>query len=321
VENFERFAAAGFIDRKRNLMIQEYLHKVAWTRSNALPVNPKIAALLNEAFVSYPKNQTVGKNKVKEALCIVDLNKQRYSELWKLVQSDIVWDVVQKIEEVPYDGFVYDVSVEPGQNFVAGFGGIFAHNSEKGIRKVFRKARQVAPCIVFFDEIDSIASRRGMGSDSNVTDRVVNQLLTELDGIEQNRGVVFMAATNRPDLMDPALLRPGRIDKLVKIEAPDEVGRKAIFKVHTKNIKLAKEVSIDELVKKTDGFSGADIEGLIRSAALIALKERKMEPGPVSQKHFSKALEKLKPSITPKVEDAYDEFEEHHAEFRPSYVG
>jgi SpoVK/Ycf46/Vps4 family AAA+-type ATPase len=217
------------------------------------------------------------------------------------------------------------VASESEANFISVKGpellSMWVGQSEKGIRKVFRKARQVAPCIVFFDEIDSIASRRGMGSDSHVTERVVNQLLTELDGIEQNRGVIFMAATNRPDLMDPALLRPGRIDKLVKIDAPDEAGRKAIFKVHTKSVKLAKEVSLDYLVKNTEGFSGADIEGLIRSAALIALKENKMKAGPVSKNHFESVLEKLKPTVTPKLEKAYDEFEEHHAEFRPSYVG
>ncbi len=321
VENFKRFAPAGFIDRKRNSMLHEQISKAHWVRSNAVPVNPKIRSLLEEAFVSYPQNSGVGKGKIQEALCLVDLKRQKYPELWKLVEADIFWDPVKKIEEIHYEGPVYDISVEPGQNFVAGFGGLFAHNSEKGIRKVFRKARQVAPCIVFFDEIDSIASRRGSGSDSHATERVVNQLLTELDGIEQNRNVVFMAATNRPDLMDPGLLRPGRIDKLVKVEAPDKTGRMAIFKVHTRNVALAKEVSLDELVEQTEGFTGADIEGLIRSAALIALKERKMKPGPVGRTHLEKALKKAKPTITPKLEEAYDRFEEHHAEFKPSYVG
>jgi transitional endoplasmic reticulum ATPase len=217
------------------------------------------------------------------------------------------------------------VASESEANFISVKGpellSMWVGESEKGIRKVFRKARQVAPCIVFFDEIDSIASRRGTGSDSHVTERVVNQLLTELDGIEQNRNVIFMAATNRPDLMDPGLLRPGRIDKLVKIEAPDKKGRMAIFKVHTKNVALAKDVSLEELVDQTEGFTGADIEGLIRSAALIALKERKMKPGPVEKKHLEQALKKARPTITPKLEEAYDRFEEHHAEFKPSYVG
>lgn len=193
--------------------------------------------------------------------------------------------------------------------------------SEKGVRKIFRKARQVAPCIVFFDEFDSIATKRGSDVGSSVHDTVVNQLLTELDGIEQNRGVVFMAATNRPDLIDPGLLRPGRIDKMVKIDAPNEKGRLAIFKVHTKKVSLEKDVSLDVLVQKTEGFSGADIEGLVRSAALLALKESNMKPVPISMQNFEKVLAKTKPSITPMVEDAYDKFEEHYTEFKPSYVG
>lgn len=217
------------------------------------------------------------------------------------------------------------VANESEANFISVKGpellSLWVGESEKGIRRVFRKARQVSPCIVFFDEIDSIASKRGIGADSHVTERVVNQLLTEIDGIEQNRNVIFLAATNRPDLLDPGLMRPGRIDKFVKIEAPDEKGRMAIFKVHTKGVKLAKDVSLPELVKKTAGFNGADIEGLIRSAALIALKESNMKADTVGKNHFEKALAKAKPTITQKVEEAYDDFEEHHAEFEPSYVG
>jgi len=193
--------------------------------------------------------------------------------------------------------------------------------SEKGIRKVFRKARQVAPCIVFFDEIDGLAPQRGSNLGSRASGTVVNQMLTEMDGLEQNRGVIFMAATNRLDLIDPGLLRPGRIDKLVKVDAPDKNSRLAIFKVHTKKVMMAKEVSLKELVEKTSGFSGADIEGLIRTAALIALKNSKMKPVPVTKKDFEKALLKTKPSITPKVEEAYNEIEEHLGEFKPSYVG
>jgi transitional endoplasmic reticulum ATPase len=142
-----------------------------------------------------------------------------------------------------------------------------------------------------------------------------------LDGIEQNRNVVFLAATNRPDLLDPGLLRPGRIDKPIKIDAPDEKGRLAIFKVHTKNVSLAKDVSLEELAKKTAGFSGADIEGLVREAALIVLKENKLVAKPIEKRHLEQALVKAKASISKKVEEAYDEFEEHLSEFKPSYVG
>ena len=320
-ENFEKFMPIGFIDSRRNLMIREQLNKITWARSNVIPINQKIEALLNEAFVSYPKNITVGKNKLKQALCMVDLNRQKYNELWKLVEADIFWDVVEKIEEVPYKGFVYDVSVEPCQNFIAGFGGIFAHNSERGIRKVFRRARQVAPVIVFFDEIDSIASRRGTQLDSGVTERVVNQLLTELDGIESTKDVIFVAATNRPDLIDPGLLRPGRVDKIIKVDAPDKKARIEILKIHTKKIPLDKNVPIEELAEKTEGYSGADLEGLVREAALIALKESGMKVEKVEKKHFAQAMLKILPSISKETTEAYDEFRTTYSTYKPSYVG
>jgi len=217
------------------------------------------------------------------------------------------------------------VASESEANFISVKGpellSMWLGESERGVRNIFKKARQVAPCIVFFDEIDALAPSRGLNFGSHVTETVVNQLLTELDGIEQNRGVIFMAATNRPDLIDKALLRSGRIDKFVKIDAPDEKGRLAILKVHSRNVMLDKDVSLEELAKKTDGFSGADIEGLIRNAALIAMKENKMKAVPIAKSHIEQAIAKSKPSVTPKLEEAYDEFEEHHGEFKPSYVG
>ncbi len=197
----------------------------------------------------------------------------------------------------------------------------FVGESERGIRKVFRRARQVSPVIVFFDEIDSIASSRGGSHDSGVSERVVNQLLTELDGIEEMKDVVFIAATNRPDLIDPSLLRPGRMDKLIRVSSPDEKARLAIFKVHTKGVPLEKGVDLGELAKKTEGFSGADIEGLVRESALIALKESKMRPQAVSKKHFDEAIKKIFPSITKDTEQAYEEFREQYSSFKPSYVG
>ncbi len=194
--------------------------------------------------------------------------------------------------------------------------------SEKGIRKVFHRARQVSPAIVFFDEIDSIATRRNVSSSSNVTERVVNQLLTELDGVEALKDVVFIAATNRPDLIDPGLIRPGRIDKLIKVTAPELEARLAIFKVHTKKTPLAEDVSLEELAKKTEGYSGADIEGVVREAALISLQVRKMKPEKISMKEFEAALKKIQPSLPKEINDSYDKFKKEHIEsFKPSYVG
>ena len=144
--------------------------------------------------------------------------------------------------------------------------------SEKAIREIFRKARQAAPCVIFLDEIDSITPVRGRSSDSGVTERVISQLLTELDGLEELRNVVVVAATNRPDMVDPALLRPGRFDRLVKIISPNVEGRKQIFEIHLKSTPLGDDVNLDALAKETDGFSGADIAAICSESKLIAIR-------------------------------------------------
>ena len=149
----------------------------------------------------------------------------------------------------------------------------FVGESEKGVREIFRRAKQAAPSIIFFDEIDSLAPRRGNGNDGNVGDRVIAQLLTEMDGIEGREGVIVVAATNRPDMIDPALLRPGRFDLIVELQYPNEVERQAIFKVHLRDRPLAPEITVEELARLTEGRSGADIEAICRRAALLALRD------------------------------------------------
>ena len=217
------------------------------------------------------------------------------------------------------------VATESQANFISVKGpellSMYVGESEKAIRKIFRKARQVSPAIIFFDEIDSIAPKRGGSFDSGVSNRVLDQLLTEIDGITQLKNVVFIAATNRPDLVDQALLRSGRTDKIIKVDSPDVKTREEILKVHSKNVPLAEDVSLKELARITEGFSGADLEGLIRDAAMLALEEQKFEVKDVSMDHFLKVIEKIKGSLTEKVKKVYDEFEEHRAEFTPSYVG
>ncbi len=173
------------------------------------------------------------------------------------------------------------VASESEANFISVKGpeliSMWVGESEKGIRKIFKKARQVSPCVIFFDEIDAIALKRGSSLGTGVNDRVVNQLLTELDGIESMKDVVFIAATNRPDLLDSALLRPGRIDKLIRVPAPDLETRKKIFTIHLNNVPLPKNKNelIKKLAEKTSGFSGADIENIVRETILkkISLKE------------------------------------------------
>ncbi len=217
------------------------------------------------------------------------------------------------------------IATESEANFISVKGpqliSMWVGESEKGIRKVFQRARQVSPVVVFFDEIDSIAARRGTSNDTGVGERMVNQLLTELDGIEELKGVVFIAATNRPDLIDPALLRPGRVDKIIKVPAPDFEARKVILKIHSKNVPLAKNVVLDDLAAMTEGYSGADLEGLIRESALISLDESGFKPSEVKLSHFEAAMKKITPTISKETMEAYDQFKSTVAQaFRPSYV-
>jgi transitional endoplasmic reticulum ATPase len=180
--------------------------------------------------------------------------------------------------------------------------------SEKAVREVFKKARQTAPTIIFFDEIDSLVPRRGMASDSNVTERVVNQLLTEIDGLEGMHDIVIIGATNRPDMLDTALLRPGRFDRIILTNVPDLPARLEIFRVHMKDMPL-KDVDVEELAAHTDGYVGADIEAVCREAAILALREN-IGAKIVLMKHFEEALKKVSPSITKDVEKTYEDLRE-----------
>ncbi len=202
------------------------------------------------------------------------------------------------------------VATESGANFIAVRGpeilSKWVGESEKAIRQIFRRARQVAPAIVFFDEIDSIAPARGFRHDtSGVTDRIVNQLLTELDGIEPLRRVVVIAATNRPDILDPALLRPGRFDRLIYVPPPDYKARIEIFKVHTKKMPLAPDVDLEELARRTEGYTGADIAAVCREAAILALREE-FKVRPVEMRHFLEALKHVPPSLTREDIERYE---------------
>jgi len=180
--------------------------------------------------------------------------------------------------------------------------------SEKAIREVFRKARMAAPSVIFFDEFDSLVPRRGMGfADSGVTERVISQLLTEMDGIMTLEDVVIIAATNRPDIVDPAVLRPGRFDRLIYVPEPDERARLDIFKLYTKGMPLAKDVDVVSLAAKTKSYSGADIDALCREAAMNALR-RDVESKEVALANFERAMEKIGPSILPDMEAWYKGF-------------
>lgn len=182
--------------------------------------------------------------------------------------------------------------------------------SEEGVRKIFERARQVSPCVVFFDEIDSLAGRRGgsYGGGSKVTENVLNQLLAEMDGIEDLTNVIVIGATNRPDILDPALMRPGRFDRIVYVSVPDKEGRLQILKIHTKNMPLDKSVDIEKIAETTEGFTGADIESLAREAAMLALRED-IETKKVMKKHFDEAMEKVLPSVSKSDQQQYQQIE------------
>ena len=174
--------------------------------------------------------------------------------------------------------------------------------SEKGVREIFRKARQAAPCIIFLDEVDALVPRRGSGgSDSHVTENVVSQILTEIDGLEELNNVLIIGATNRLDIVDEALLRPGRFDRIIKVPNPDEKGRQHIFEIHTKKKPLASDVKISEIVKITDDFSGAEIAAVANRAAIAALKRyvsgksKNVKEIKITQQDLIDAVDKVRP--------------------------
>jgi len=185
----------------------------------------------------------------------------------------------------------------------------YVGESEKTVREIFRKARLAAPCIIFIDEIDSIASARGSEDefDSGVSRRVVDTLLTEMDGLAGLKNVVVLAATNRPEAIDPALLRPGRFDRIIEIPMPDAETRLAIFRVHTRNMPLDKSVSLEELANQTDGYTGAEIENICREAGMNAIRANRDY---VTREDFQKALQEVKPTIPKEVTERIKRFKE-----------
>jgi transitional endoplasmic reticulum ATPase len=205
------------------------------------------------------------------------------------------------------------VANESGVNFISIKGPevmtMWVGESERKIRDIFRRARQVAPSIIFFDEIDALASNRSSSAGSRVNEDVVSQLLTEMSGVEDMKGVVIIAATNRPDLLDKALLRPGRLEKLIYIPAPDEKSREKTFQIYMSRMPLEKTVSAKKLARETEGYSGADIDAVCREAAMGALRDD-IKSKKVSSKHFTAALKKVRPSINPQLVSFYRKIEE-----------
>ncbi len=214
------------------------------------------------------------------------------------------------------------VATESEANFISVKGPEFLSKwvgeSEKAVREVFRKARQAAPAVIFIDEIDAVAPMRGRDIGSHVTERVVSQLLTEMDGLEELHNVTVIAATNRPDILDPALLRPGRFDRLVYVPLPDKGARKEIFRIHLRGRPLAEDVDIEKLADRTEGYTGADIEAVCNEATILALREyiqsgkdpENPQDAKISMKHFEEALKKVKP-LSKEEREMYERMMEH----------
>ena len=193
----------------------------------------------------------------------------------------------------------------------------------QAVRLLFKRARRVAPCIIFFDEIDALGSERGTSGSSKVGDRVLAQMLTEMDGIEQLKDVIVIAATNRPDMIDKALIRPGRLDRLVYVPLPDEQTRLKIFQIHTRKKPLEDTIDLEKLASKTEHYSGAEIAEICNEAALATLEETlksadeksadeksadEKQNDLVCQRHFDEALERVKPRLNSSVLSIYDKF-------------
>ena len=179
--------------------------------------------------------------------------------------------------------------------------------SEQQIAKLFARARQVAPCVIFIDELDSLVPARGGGmGEPQVTERVVNTILAEMDGLEELQAVVVIGATNRPNLIDPALLRPGRFDELIYVGVPDREGRERILRIQSAKMPLADDVDLADLAARTDRFTGADLGDLVRRAGLVALRQS-LSVGQVTQAHFDEALKESRASVTPELEREYEQ--------------
>jgi len=262
---------------------------------------------IREVFTEIPDvkwNDVGGLEEIKRVLKETIEWPLRYPDLFKKANTNPAKGLL--LTGLPGTGktlLAKAVASESGVNFISVKGPAllskWVGESERGIREVFKKAKQASPCIIFFDEIDAIAPTRGASADSHVTERVISQLLTELDGIEELKGVVVLAASNRPDIIDPALLRAGRFDFQLELPIPDEKTRLEIFEVHTRDKPLASDVDLGSLAKLTEGMVGSDIEAASRRASMLAIREfinrekKDLTKFKISARHFSTALETM----------------------------
>jgi len=260
---------------------------------------------VDNSLPKWGNSSTIGKDAVMEI--------EGGPEFTEFVENGIYLDRVEEIRRIKDEKFVYDVSVTPCQNFVAGFGGIFAHNSEKNVAEIFMNARKNAPTVLFFDEIDSVAKKRTSMAEGldTVGPRVLTTLLQEMDGaVKSDKPVIVIGATNLPNELDPAVLRPGRFDKIIYMHLPDPEARKSILRVSMKKLQVAEDVDVNLLAKKSERFSGADIKNIVEEAKKLAARDAraKGEIVPVSMEHLMAVLSRVKPSTSLSSLDTYEQF-------------
>jgi len=212
------------------------------------------------------------------------------------------------------------IATESKSNFIAIKGpeiySKWVGESERAVREIFRKARQAAPSIIYFDEIDAISSGRGTYEGTHTFASIVNQILVEMDGIENRKGIVIIASTNRPDIVDSAFLRPGRFDRLIFVEAPDLEARLKILEVHTKDMPLAEDISLKRIAQITEGYSGADLENVCREAGMQAIREEMEKLEKIENKYFEFALSKIKSTLPRNIIERYENMAKQITESR-----
>ncbi|MBN2121639.1 AAA family ATPase [Candidatus Micrarchaeota archaeon] len=306
VENLRKFSEISFLDSRRAAKLTSAMESASWHRSPQVPIIGELRGIVAQKFPKWSASSTIG----TDALMGVAFEEE--PEFLVPMRNGIYLDRVESVKRVEDEEYVYDVSVEGLENFTAGFGGIFAHNSEKNVVEVFNRARDTAPAILFFDEIDAIGKRRALAGNDSVTPRVLSALLQEMDGAKKSKKqVIVVGATNVPDQLDPALMRPGRFDKIIYMHLPDDAARKAIFKVSLKGLPVSKSVDYDKLAKKSRRFSGADIANVVKTALRKAAEDAKRagKVVPITMDHILGVLEKTKPSTSLGSLEDYERFQ------------
>jgi len=297
------------IDLKLSEIPYEILQKLEVTMDNFREALKQVEpSAIREVFVEVPNvhwNEIGGLNKIKKRLTETVEWPLKYSEVFEKAKTNPPKGIL--LSGPPGTGktlLVKALANESEVNFISVKGpelmSKYIGESEKGVREVFKKAKQASPCILFFDEIESLIPERGRASDSAVTERVISQFLTELDGLEELKGVLILGATNRKELLDSAILRPGRFDLILELPNPDEKAREEIFKIHTRGKPLNEDIDLKTLSKQTEGLVGADIAAICREASMKAIenfiekKEKDYSKLKISNKDFQEAVKSIK---------------------------